>query len=490
MRFDSSSRNPPDRTWAWRLPSEARKAPEGLSRGPRWPLVVGVIFAWLLSSGASPVVAEPPYQLAVFSADVTIPLGHRCMGVLPTKSKAIADPLYAHGFVLLGSQQPIVLCAVDWCEIRNGAYDQWRQALADAAGTTPERVLVSSLHQHDAPVTDLGAAKLLEQVGLKGELYDEAFHDRTLASVAAALRNSLAHASPITHLGIGQAVVKQIASSRRVVAADGRVNFGRGSRSASNAFHRDAPEGLIDPLLKTLSFWNEDRPVLALHAYATHPMSSYGNGQVSADFVGLARQRRQQDAPSVSQIYVSGCSGDVTAGKYNNGSPQHRRELTDRLYEAMVEAWDQTERKPIEEISFRNTVLKLPFHPGEHLTSKSLRQTLEDTNQSVEKRILAAMGLASRRRVQSGQGIDLPCLDFGSAQVILFPGEAFVAYQLMAQKLRPDSFVMSIGYGECWPGYIPTDSNFDERFEDNWLWVGPGSEQRILTALDSVLTPR
>ncbi len=30
----------------------------------------------------------------------------------------------------------------------------------------------------------------------------------------------------------------------------------------------------------------------------------------------------------------------------------------------------------------------------------------------------------------------------------------------------------------------------DKRFEDNWLWVGPGSEQRILTALDSVLTQR
>ena len=64
-------------------------------------------------------VAE--YRLATFSVDVTIPLGHRCMGVLPTKSRKIVDRLYAHGCALRGPDSPIVLCAVDWCEIRNGA---------------------------------------------------------------------------------------------------------------------------------------------------------------------------------------------------------------------------------------------------------------------------------------------------------------------------------------------------------------------------------
>ena len=126
------------------------------------------------------------FSLATFSVDATIPLGHRCMGILPTKSVKIVDPLYVHGFVLLGAEQPIVLCAVDWCEIRNGAYDQWRDALAQAAGTTRQRILVCSLHQHDAPVTDAGAARLLAEVGLPGELYNEAFHDDTVRRAATA----------------------------------------------------------------------------------------------------------------------------------------------------------------------------------------------------------------------------------------------------------------------------------------------------------------
>ena len=109
------------------------------------------------SAQAADAATRRTFRLATFSADVTIPLGHRCMGILPTKSQKVADPLYAHGFVLLGGGDPIVLCAVDWCEIRNGAYDQWRDALALAAGTTRRRVLVCSLHQHDAPVVDRGA---------------------------------------------------------------------------------------------------------------------------------------------------------------------------------------------------------------------------------------------------------------------------------------------------------------------------------------------
>ena len=59
-------------------------------------------------------------------------------------------------------------------------------------------------------------------------------------------------------------------------------------------------------------------------------MSYYGAGVVSADFVGLARKRRANDDPSIMQIYASGCSGNVTAGKYNDGAPENRPVLAER----------------------------------------------------------------------------------------------------------------------------------------------------------------
>src|SRR5207302_4155880 len=113
------------------------------------------------------------------------------------------------------------------------------------------------------------------------------------------------------HIGLGQAKVEQVASNRRCVWPDGKITFGRTSATRA-ADVRARPEGTIDPWLKTLSFWAGDKPVAAVSCYATHPMSYYGRGGISADFVGLARKRRQADEPEVFQMYLSGCSGNVT----------------------------------------------------------------------------------------------------------------------------------------------------------------------------------
>src|SRR5262245_38872806 len=95
------------------------------------------------------LAASGPFRVATFSADVTPPLGHPLMGGGIAPAKSVADPLEARGAVLLGAGRPIVCCALDWCEVRNDAYDAWRNALATAAGTDPERVLLACLHQHD-----------------------------------------------------------------------------------------------------------------------------------------------------------------------------------------------------------------------------------------------------------------------------------------------------------------------------------------------------
>ncbi|MEZ6088136.1 MAG: hypothetical protein R3C05_08960 [Pirellulaceae bacterium] len=433
---------------------------------------------------------NPPLRLATFSADITIPLGHRCMGILPTKASRIEDPLEAKGVVFLSDQQPVVFVALDWCEVRNGAYDQWRDRIAAAVGSTRQRIVVCSLHQHDAPVTDSGAQRLLDSVGLENELYDTAFQDECIDRVVDAMKQALSNPQVVTHYAATEAKVDRIASTRRVRLPDGHITFDRGSSSASQARFADADEGEIDPFLKTLRFFNDQSEIASISSYATHPMSYYGRGGVTADFVGLARRRRQMDTPGTMQIYASGCSGDVTAGKYNDGSPAMRGVLADRLYDAMHAASQSNQRTPLESFAFRCEAFQLPFHEGEEFERNAMTKVLWDSEADVRDRILAAMGLSSLDRIESGQAIDLPCLDFGKAQLVLLPGEAFVGYQLIAQSLRPDSFVMAIGYGECWPGYIPTKQAFDEGFNHGWRWVGRGSEGIIRDALQNALSPK
>jgi hypothetical protein len=251
---------------------------------------------------------------------------------------------------------------------------------------------------------------------------------------------------------------------------------------------RDGEEGTIDPFVKTFSLWNGDTPLLGLSAYATHPMSYYGKGGVSADFVGLARRRRQTDTPGTFQMYASGCSGNITAGKYNDGDPGNRPVLADRLYQGMVAAWKATKKTPVTDVAFRSAKLELEARTSEGFSEEALMKRLT-TDPKPFGQCLAALGLSWKHRVEAGKPIDLPVLDFGTAAVALLPAEAYVEYQLAAQKLRPDSFVLVAGYGECGPGYIPIERAWAENDGNlsDWSWVNPGSEKRMTAALAAAL---
>ncbi|HET6573519.1 MAG TPA: hypothetical protein VFG68_07950 [Fimbriiglobus sp.] len=431
--------------------------------------------------------AEPPkITLSTFSAEVTCPLGHPLMGGGIAPAKEVIDPLFAHGFVLRGAGKPVAVVAVDWCELRNGAYEAWRKAIAEAVGTDPVRVMVCCLHQHDAPVADLEAEALLRKYGNGASICDPAFHAKAVARVAAAAK--AAKPRPVTHVGTGQAKVEKVSSNRRYIDESGRVRYDRMSATRDPKV-RAADEGTIDPHLKTLSFWNGDTPLLTLSAYATHPMSYYGRGGVSADFVGMARRLRQADTPGVVQMYVTGCSGNVTAGKYNDGAADNRAVLADRLHKAMTTAWKETKRTPLRDVAFRAVPLTLAARSSKGFSADELTARLKNDPRPFG-RCLAALGLSWRKRVEAGKPIDLSVLELGGAVLALLPAESYVEYQLLAQKLRPESFVVVAGYGECGPGYIPIERAWKEGDSNlhDWCWVDPGSEKRMDAALRNALS--
>jgi hypothetical protein len=429
------------------------------------------------------------FRLATFSADVTPPLGHPLLGgtTTPPPAHAIDDPLLARGFVLLGGEKPVVLVAIDWCEIRNDAFDRWRDVLAEAAGTTREQVLVTAIHQHDAPLADLEAQRILDRHQAGTSIVSFDYHEECVQKTAAALKVGLKKSRRVTHFGTGQAKADQIASNRRFLLPDGKVSFDRSSMSGGDPVKANAAEGIIDPWLKTLSFWDGDVPICALHVYAVHPMGHWGSGRVTADFPGLARARLQEDDESIFQIYASGCSGNTTAGKYNDGSDLSKRALQDRLYQAMAASWKSTKRQPLTKLAFRNVPFQLPLRSSAGYTEADLIKQLGHENP--KKRCLGALGLSWRKRVDAKQPIDLPALDFGSAVIALLPGETYVEFQLAAQQLRPDDFVIILGYGESAPGFVPPEKAWEEHDGNlsSWCWVDPGSEKPLRDALRKAL---
>lgn len=389
-------------------------------------------------------------SVAVFRADATPPLGSPAAY---GPARKIEDPLSARGIVLLGAGKPVVLCAVDWIGIGNSGHDQWRAKLAEAAGTTPDRVAVHTLHQHDAPRCDFAHEEILASIGLGGTRYDVEFARRVIRNTAAAVRQAVRQPSRVTQLGVGRAVVEKVASNRRILGSDGKVVLARMS-SCRNPEAVAAPEGVIDPVLRMLSFWDRDRPIVCLSYYATHPVSHYGQGYVTADFVGLARAQRERELSGLPHIHFNGAGGNVAAGKYNDGSPAARVALTERMVEALRKAWEATAKRPVDaqDVEWRVVRVKLP--PAEHLNAETLRRTLADPG---AERFRAAGQLAFLERVQRGHGFELSCLRVKDAYVLHMPGELFVEYQLAAQQMKPQATVCMAAYGDYGPWYIGTE---------------------------------
>ena len=425
----------------------------------------------------------PSLHLTTFQSDATPPLGHPLCGGWIEPVRAVDDPLRILGIVLHGAGSPIVLCAVDWCGLRNEANQTWRQALAQAANTTPERVAIHCVHPHNAPFADVEAERLLQSVHGAPSLA-LAFFGRVVRQSADALQTALKSMVPFTHIGIGQARVEQVASNRRIVGTVGKIRFTRYS-ATKDAKIRAEPEGLIDPWLKTLSFWQDDKPLAALSYYAVHPMSYYGDGRVTADFCGLARQKRQDKEPTIFQMYFNGCAGNITAGKYNDGSKANRPVLRDRIYTALKAAWMATERHPLTTLEWRVQPIRFAPRREKSFGEEESRRVLGNAQAEKARRGNAAFQLAWLKRLD--RPIELTCLDLGKTLVLHLPGEPFIEYQLKAQELRKDAFVCVAGYGDGGPGYIPTDKAYLEGGYEPTVALAAPSEKRLMEAIARML---
>ncbi len=432
-------------------------------------------------------LATDPLELRVgpFSAEINPPVGHPCMGGGIRPVVSYSDPLFAKGIVLVAKgHAPVVIVSVDWCEIRHTAHDAWRKALADATGTTPDRVLVSSVHQHDAPVADLRAEEILKKAKAKGSVCFADFHEVAVARVARAAKVAMRDLKTVDKICASRIPVQDVSSNRRTLDSQGKIRFDRGSTTRDREL-REGETGVIDPDMTMISLESAGEPLTALFCYATHPMSQYGQGAVSADFPGLARRLVEQTHPGLQVIYLSGCSGNVTAGKYNDGAPGNRMLLAGRLADAMNKALATA--KPLKTPQFR--FASVPY-------SLSFRNTLGFDTKTLEGKLhaprsfdqcLAAMGLSCQERLK--RPLDLPIMDFGGAALLLAPGESYVEYQLYAKSLRPEAVILCAGYGESVTGYVPTEKAWAEKDTNlgDWCWVAPGSEEPLKVALKTAL---
>lgn len=458
--------------------------------GVRGLLWIAFLLASLLLSRPAVGQAQDSssVMLATFDVNVTPPVGN-FMAYDPVR-RVDELTLRSRGIILKGNGAPVVLCAVDFLGIANEAHDAWREAIAAAAGTTMDRVAVHTLHQHDAPHVDYTAERLLHDVNAAHTgRFDSGFARQAMQNTATAVQEAMKNLQPVTHLGFGSAEVADVASNRRILGDDGKVRVTRYTATRDAAV-RAEPAGTIDPVINVVSFWNADVPIAVLSYYAVHPQSYYRMGIPSPDFPGIARFFRQQAVPSAVHVHFNGASGNIGAGKYNDGSYENRVVLATRLADGMKRAFEATEKSDLspQQVAWTAVTVSLPM--TERFDEPRYRTHLLESSTNPQAAMQAAQKLAWLTRQQSEHQIDIPMLTLGDVRIVHMPGELFVEYQLAAKALRPDLKVSMAAYGDYGPCYIGTTIAYDQggyETSEGATNVSPTVEPVLMDAMKQLL---
>ncbi len=426
-------------------------------------------FAAASLSPASAAARSGAVKLAGFRADATPATGEPLIWVTPLQT--VLDPLWAKGLVLEQGGRRLVICAMDWCALGGAAYHKLRHAMAQAAGGA--EVLLHTVHQHAAPYVDGDAYALLRELPNPPLLYTVAGLDQLADRLARAVKEALGKLRPVEQIGVSQAQVERVASSRRVWD-QGKlvVRYSTGGR---DSYQAQLPEGHVDPWLKTITFASGGRPLARLHFYATHPQTFCCDGRASADFVGEARERLEREEGAF-QIYLTGCAGDVTVGKYNDGSEEARRQLAERLLAAMKAAASDVRFYALKAARWRTIAVRLPAREPD----KPIEAPADPT-----ARYRAACRVAFAHRKAP---LLVTAVNLGEARILHLPGEPMLDFQIYAQRRLPQAFVATAGYGDIAPGYLCTDQAIREGgYEPSASHVAVGGESALKEAIGQAL---
>ena len=193
--------------------------------------------------------------------------------------------------------------------------------------------------------------------------------------------------------------------------------------------------------------------------------------------------------PRAGVIVTTTSAPRTTCSSFVDGSSakENRPVLRDKIYTAMAAAWKDTKRTMVKDWEWRFEPVKLPPRKEPSFGAEQSKALLEDAKATDAKRNNAAYQIAWLKRIETP--IEVNCLDFGGSVLNLFlPGEAFVEYQLAAQKMRPDAIVNVAAYADDGPGYIPTAKGYLEGgYEPTVALAGPDSEEILLKAMRKLL---
>ncbi|MCC7351494.1 MAG: hypothetical protein IT446_13090 [Phycisphaerales bacterium] len=425
--------------------------------------------------------------LTTFKVDVTPPVGGYLCGGFHERSIGVETALLLRGVIISANGSRYILAGIDFCYLVGRSQRRLIEAMAAGAGVPADQVSLHSNHVHDAPLIDEESHEYIEREA--GErVHDEEFFSGVLKRAREAIE--LAMKSPPREVGgiaFASHAVGRFASTRRVLEPDGscKVRFS----ICRDAAIRDRPEGLVDPMLDQIVFYDRRQaPMVCLNFYASHPQVSDGRRMISADTVGVALDLFEKSHPEIFPIYFSGCAGDITAGKYTTlDRPRNRLVFGVRLYDAMQEALAKARPGPVGRVRWDERVFEVPL--SRIAQDKEHFQAIVRGEGPVGPKYSAAVKLLRLDEALTSYPYRIGMARFGEIGILLLPAEMVVEYQLYAKAHFRGRLAVA-AYGDGFLKYIATDEAFEQggyEVEPAWTEVSRGIESRIKPELDRVL---
>lgn len=342
------------------------------------------------------------------------------------------DPLFARIFLLQDEAENALIVSLDYGGIYCSAFHDWRKELAAESQVPVNRVILHSLHQHDAPFIHLEAAAASETA------LDWSWFDIVKENVKNSVKALSGKLQPVREIGWSETRIHGYASNRRIVLEDGSV-VPRWSR-CENEKLRNKPVGVIDPMLRTLGFFGEKGDLIAAWSfYATHPQVANEAKRFSADAPGEAMNLLKMRFPRVQNSLFNGCFGNVTAGKYSSfsdleGNIKHFGKL---ISDAVTLNLQAMEKIPAESFSWQHEEFDFP---ARELTPEDLAERAAAS--PIAAKALAAIQEYGKRH---GEKYAVEMLQIGGVRILFLSGELFIEYQLFIQSLAPDEKIAVAG---------------------------------------------
>jgi hypothetical protein len=421
-------------------------------------------------------------KLGTFRVDCTPPVGGKIWFGTDQKATGVRDPLYLRGFVLASDATRYVVASLDYLGLMNSAYDMLVEALASAAEVPAEQVIVHCIQQHDAPLLNLELDSTLQT-----ETCSRSWWADVARRCGEAARGCLPDLKPVADVGRSETRLYGYASNRRILGPDGKIKGSRWSRCSDETI-RNAPVGIIDPMLRTVAFRDPAGTILgSMSFYATHPQVSNGRGLYSADAPGEAMRILSQQRSGL-HAFFTGPGGNVTAGKYTSVSDLGGNLLTfgKRLADGIRLNFDSLNWEPVTRAEWRVSAFPFPAQPEVQERLKKVRAS-PDTTRDLK---IAAEAVLTCVAYPKNANFWLTLLTLGSARIILVPSEPFVEYQLFAQSICPDQFIAMADNCSLNFSYLPLAQHFDEGGYESttWCWCSGEFEPRFKAAISALLS--